>query len=241
MKTAAFLFDLDGTLADSEPLKGKALALTMKYFGGDVPSGAYKEVMGKSWEEVTGYFFVRSGVTVALDVFDPVFRKYYEGLLDSTLTEKEGLRSFLEFSRSMQMKMALVTSASGWMTEKILKKLSLSHFFDVVVTREDVSLHKPSPDAYLLALEKLEVLPSDTVIFEDSESGVLAAQAAGCRFVFVRHEFNLQHSCEGAYRVIDSFKELAEGTPPRLAVESVTPSSFAEFWKVRSNKIFDTP
>lgn len=210
MKFIAFLFDLDGTLVDSEPLKGKALALSIKYFGGDVEPEIYKDVMGKSWEQVTQHFFSRSGVTVSLDIFDSIFRKHYEELLDSTLIEKEGLRSFLEISRSMQIKMALVTSASKWMTDKILEKLSLSHFFDVIVTKEDVLQHKPHPEAYLLALKKLNVLPSDAVVFEDSESGALAAQAAKCRFIFVQHEFNQQHSFEGAYQVIDSFKELAE-------------------------------
>lgn len=206
----AFLFDLDGTLVDSEPLKGEALALAIKHFGGNVSQEAYKNVMGQTWEEVTQHFFSKSGVSVALDVFDPVFRKYYEELLDSNLKEKEGLSTFLEFSKSMQVKVALVTSASTWMTEKILKKLSLSHFFDAIVTREDVSLHKPHPEAYLLALEKLNVSAPDAMIFEDSEAGALAARAAKCPFIFVQHNFNQRHSHQGAYRVIDSFKKLQE-------------------------------
>lgn len=210
MTYKALLFDLDGTLVDSEPLKGQALALATKHFGGDVSSEIYKDVMGKTWEEVTQYFFSNSGISVTLDLFDPVFRKHYDELLNSNLTEKEGLRSFLEFSKSTKIKMGLVTSASKWMTEKILKQLSLSHFFDVIVTREDVALHKPNPEAYLLALKKLDVSPSDSVVFEDSESGVLAAQAAKCRFIFVQHGFNQRHSREGAYQVIDSFNGMHE-------------------------------
>ena len=118
------------------------------------------------------------------------------------------LVDFLEAATEQKIKIALVSSASRWMIEKILDKLNLNKYFDFIISKEDVSKHKPDPEAFLLAIRKLDATHKQTLVFEDSEAGVKAAQAAGCSFVFVRHDFNSRHDNRNSFLTIDTFADL---------------------------------
>ena len=83
---SAYLFDLDGTLVDSERLKGKALSETCRLFGGRVEASIYKEVMGESWFQVTKYFFKVAEIKPDIDKFNAEFRIIYQELLRIELT-----------------------------------------------------------------------------------------------------------------------------------------------------------
>ncbi|MBV8046750.1 MAG: HAD-IA family hydrolase, partial [Paludibacterium sp.] len=72
-----------------------------------------------------------------------------------------------------------------------------SHFA-TMVTRDDVAYSKPEPDVYLLALERLELLPDECVAVEDTEAGVRAALAAGLRCVAVPTDLSREHDFSGA-------------------------------------------
>ena len=67
---SAYLFDMDGTLVDSEKLKGQALVKTCSLFGGAAEVDYYKEVMGESWEHVAGYFFKRAKIEPEMGQFN---------------------------------------------------------------------------------------------------------------------------------------------------------------------------
>ncbi len=201
------LFDLDGTLADTEVLKAKALASSVQKFGGIVSHEIYKNVMGQSWEAVTGVFFRHAGIDVALDRFNPVFREEYGRLIDSELSAKPSVSEFIEVLKSKNSTIGLVSSASPWMIQKTLAKLKLENTFDVIVSNAEVERHKPHPDAYLFALEKLAVSNNEAIAFEDSESGFQAAQAAGLKVYGVRHSYNNLHDFSLCAGTIMSFEE----------------------------------
>lgn len=208
LKIRTALFDLDGTLVDSEPLKAKALSLATSSFGVSVEPYIYKQVMGKSWEEVTNHFFRNTGKSIALDKFNPVFRQHYEHLIDTELAVRNGVQDFLLKSLERKIRCAVVSSASRWMIDRILKKAQLDCFFDLIISREDVEQHKPHPEAYLFAMRKYAVDANDVLVFEDSEAGVEASRAAGCRFVFLEHDFNTQHNSDGALLRTRNFSDV---------------------------------
>jgi beta-phosphoglucomutase-like phosphatase (HAD superfamily) len=93
------------------------------------------------------------------------------------------------------------------MIEGVVKRNGFGEYFDLVVGREDVRQHKPHPEAYVLALSRLNISAKDAVVFEDSEAGVVAGCAAGCRVVAIRHEYNRRHDFSEAMRVIESYDE----------------------------------
>ena len=82
----AYLFDLDGTLVDSEKLKGKALAETCSLFGGSVDVNVYKTVMGERWFNVTSHFFTMAKIDPEIEEFNAEFKKIYQELLLKELT-----------------------------------------------------------------------------------------------------------------------------------------------------------
>ncbi|USD66983.1 HAD family phosphatase [Vibrio sp. SCSIO 43136] len=204
----AYLFDMDGTLVDSEPLKGKALALACEAYGASVDYHCYKQVMGESWAVVTGHFFTQAGINPDLKEFNQHFRHHYEQLLSQQLTVHKGAEEYLCQLRQNGKRSALVSSAAGWMVETILKSLQLEHCFEVVITQEDVTKHKPDPEAYLLALERMKLSPAQAIIFEDSYAGICAARDSGCEVVAIKHQFNPQNDLSSALLAIDDYCDL---------------------------------
>ena len=82
-------------------------------------------------------------------------------------------------------KTALVTTASGSNVKAILDYHGLAGLFDIIVTGDDVTRHKPDPEAYLLACRGLNLLPAHCIAFEDSDIGVASAEAAGVAVIRV--------------------------------------------------------
>ncbi|HSD37553.1 MAG TPA: HAD family phosphatase [Rhodocyclaceae bacterium] len=206
----AYLLDLDGTLVASEPLKGRALADTCRKYGGEITAAAYIEVMGEDWPTVTRHFFSCAGIQPCPDAFNADFRERYLALLDEGVELTEGVASFISHARARGIRLALVSSAAPWMVERILARLDLVEAFDLVITQEHVTRHKPDPEAYLLALRKLGLAAQDVLVFEDSAAGLRAAAGAGCTSIVVRHAFNVRHDLSLARREISSFLQLLD-------------------------------
>ncbi|MBW3698462.1 HAD family phosphatase [Vibrio sp. T187] len=204
----AYLFDMDGTLVNSEPLKGKALALACADYGASVDFNIYKAVMGESWPVVTGHFFTNAQISPNIDEFNQYFRAHYQSLLSSHLELTRGAKSYIEMLKESGKKCAVVSSAATWMVESILTALELNNAFEVVITQEHVTKHKPDPEAYHLALSLLSVSPNDTLVFEDSHAGISAGVASGCDVVALKHEFNGCNDLSAAIQAIDSYEEL---------------------------------
>ena len=95
----AYLFDMDGTLVQSERLKGKALSEACSYFGAEVNIGIYKSVMDKSWEVVTGCFFENGKINPDKNEFDRIFKKLYKELIQDELELNANAKKLLPKKR----------------------------------------------------------------------------------------------------------------------------------------------
>ncbi|MCP5060877.1 MAG: HAD family phosphatase [Ignavibacteriae bacterium] len=205
---SAYFFDMDGTLVNSEKLKGLALSKTCNEFGGKVDFNIYKEVMGNSWKFVTNYFFEQAQINPNFEKFNLKFKIIYEELLTGDLTLNSNVKELLGTISEMGKKIGLVTSGNTWMVENILTQFNLLDIFDIIVTGEDVTQHKPHPQAYLLALDKLSLSGNNALVFEDSNAGLTAAKKANCDVVAFRHEFNSKNDLSLAMQVIADFNEI---------------------------------
>jgi beta-phosphoglucomutase-like phosphatase (HAD superfamily) len=202
------LFDLDGTIADTEVLKAKALSESIRKLGGNSPPEIYKKVMGKSWEVVTNTFLRHSNLESTLEQLNPLFRESYSKLIESELEDTRDAAFFLQRFNEKNFKLGLVSSASPWMIEKSLKKLRLPVSFDVIVSNADITKHKPDPEAYILSLNKLNLSADKAIAFEDSESGFQAASAAGIKVIGIKHSYNEFHDFSLCHRVYDGFDQI---------------------------------
>jgi HAD superfamily hydrolase (TIGR01509 family) len=207
-KKQGLFFDLDGTLIDSEPLKARALSDTISFLGGTATAEAYRTVMGKSYETVKKYYMTLGKILDDNKIFDQKFQETYLSLVDSKLEISPHTLNFLQTTKNKGFKLAVVSSAKSWMVQHIFKKFGIESVFDLVVTAEDVTNHKPDPAAYQLCLSKLFLNQQNALVFEDTEFGIASAVSAGIRVIGRRHSYNVYHDFSQTTLTINSFEEL---------------------------------
>lgn len=212
----AIVFDLDGVLVDTEPLKLRAHRAAVQARGGELGPDLYRRQMGGPHDEVIRAFLRASGLeatVAALEAYESTFRDAYRELLATELTPTEGAEALLAACRAEGRRMALVTSSDRWMVEVVLPRLGGAEIFEAVITADDVEREKPAPDAYVAAREALGARRPDSrgapggeaaVAVEDTPAGVASARAAGLPVIVVRHRFNRDQAFERADAVVDS-------------------------------------
>jgi HAD superfamily hydrolase (TIGR01509 family) len=177
----AILFDLDGTLVDTESI---ALATAMAAFAahGITAGRAFLEsLIGK--DDATGTRLMRAAFPGAdLDAIDRAHRDAFARETAHSLPLKPGAASLLA---GLPQPKALVTSSRRDSALRKLAVAGLAGHFAEVITFDDVAAPKPAPEPYLLAAARLGVDPARCLVFEDSEPGAEAAHRAGCRVVQV--------------------------------------------------------
>ena len=206
----AVIFDLDGVLVITEALKAQAHEEAVQFFGGRVERGFYGVVMGCSHESVRAAFIREAGIDIEPRDYSERYGQIYDRLLGTDLAVSPGVNELLKDLKQRGYALAVVTSSQQWMVDRIFAGTNISQFFDVVVSADDVARHKPAPDPYLAALERLGTPPDSALVFEDSEVGVAAAAAAGIPVIGLRHEFNAKHDFRPADRTIESFQDTGQ-------------------------------
>jgi len=104
------------------------------------------------------------------------------------LYPKDGVIEFIQSIKNEGLKLSLATSASKLKPLTQLKRLNLLHYFDLIVTAEDVERIKPHPDLFLKSIEKLKIDKTEALIVEDSLNGLIAGQNAGIDVLVVPNE-----------------------------------------------------
>ena len=204
--TPAALFDMDGVVVTTEALKATAHAETVRRLGGKVERGFYAGVMGGTHEIVRAAYMRGGGISPNPAQYTELYGQIYRELVERSLEAVPGVMPLIGALRGRGFRTALVTSSRKHMVEQIFRLLPLTPYFDVVLTAEDTPRHKPSPEPYLLGLERLGVDAGRAVIFEDSDVGASAAVAARVPVIAYRHEFNEGHTFHGIAAQIDSFE-----------------------------------
>jgi beta-phosphoglucomutase len=174
----ALLFDLDGTLAETDSLHLPTWIEVLAPYGVEVDEGFYREsISGRSNSKIVRdllpHLSPKEGSELA-DAKEASFRQRA-----SELEPLPGLLDFMQEGESRGISLALVTNAPQENVEAILLALDLEEFFDEVVLSDEVGPVKPDPAPYKAALKKLGVSPEEALAFEDSTSGIASSVAAG--------------------------------------------------------------
>jgi len=183
----AVLWDLDGTLVDTEPSWIAAEYRLVASFGGSWSDEQARAQVGNPLLVTGEYLREHGGVPL------PAAR-IVELLLADVLADvrrevhwRPGVRRLLAECRQQGLATALVTMSYLELAEAVTDRLPAGSF-DVLVTGDQVSRGKPDPEAYLLAADRLGVDPARCLAIEDSVTGVAAAEAAGCLVVAVPNQ-----------------------------------------------------
>ena len=178
-----YIFDCDGTIADTMPLHFRAWTRAMQDFGGTFPEELFYSWGGKPTGIIAAELNAMFGLS--LDVEKTVRRKedYYLAMVP----EVTPVQPVLDFAKSIHgaAPMAIASGGHHELVDATLAALGITDLFDAVVCLEDYVHGKPSPDPFLEAARRLGVPPGDCVVFEDSPTGIVAAEAAGMAHVFV--------------------------------------------------------
>lgn len=182
------IFDLDGTLVDSSPLHARAYVAALAPLGVPVD---YERIAGMTTTEAIAQLLGEAQVDLAADARDALRRDKQQRALALIGDELEALPGAVDFvaeARRHHLPCALCTSASPPSVDAALRKTGMSGWFSPVITSADVSRGKPDPEGFLLAARHAGVAPDKALVFEDSESGLAAAAAAGMEAIRIGSE-----------------------------------------------------
>jgi beta-phosphoglucomutase family hydrolase len=182
----AIIFDLDGVIVDSNPVHRQAWVRYNRRQGIETDEAMLEFMYGKRNDEIVRHYFgdhleeeeiARHGAAK-----EALYREMMAGEVEARLVP--GVREFIQANAGRPI--ALASNAEPANVEFLLEASGLRRYFRVVVDGHQVRNPKPHPEVFLRAADRLGVLPADTIVFEDSHSGVLAARAAGARVVGLR-------------------------------------------------------
>ncbi len=182
----AFIFDMDGTLADTMPAHQLAWDALFADMGVTVDRDDFFQwSAGLTNREILprllGHDFPLDQLLAASEKKEAFYRRIYRPQLSTV----PGVVPFLQRSASAGYAQAVGTAAPPGNVELVLDGLNLRDYFQAVVGAVDVSRGKPDPEIFLLAAEKLGAAPADCVVFEDAPAGIEAARRAGMSCVVV--------------------------------------------------------
>jgi HAD superfamily hydrolase (TIGR01509 family) len=174
----ALLFDLDGTLAETDSLHLPTWADALKPHGVEIDEHYFREnFSGRSNAKIVSDLLPDLSAEDARDLTGAQESSFRERAHE--LEPLPGLVDFMEEGRRRGLSLALVTNAPQENVEAVLLALELREFFDEVVLSDEVGNVKPDPAPYRAALERLGVAPGEALAFEDSTSGIASAVGAG--------------------------------------------------------------
>jgi HAD superfamily hydrolase (TIGR01509 family) len=179
---AAVVFDLDGTLIDTETFYRAAFHAAAQEFGVAVPRGFYASLVGIASHERGPLLRRAFGAAFPVEAFVAAYYAQRTARLPPRIPLCPGAASLLQ---RLDLPRAVATSASRRTALAHIDRAGLGAQFAHVVTREDVARGKPAPDTFLRAAALLGTFPQNCLAIEDSLPGVLAAHAAGMPVIMI--------------------------------------------------------
>lgn len=178
---AAVLFDMDGTLVDTEWMWQQAEHDTMRHFGSDWTAEDKKNAIGGPYERVVSYMAQRTGADYDL-LGEDLASRILHLMSAEPIEVHAGALHIHQQAIQAGLPTALVSNSWRRWVDTVLAGIDIQ--FDVTVAGDEGE-PKPSPQPYLTACELLAVNPTDCVVLEDSPTGVASATAAGCAVVVI--------------------------------------------------------
>lgn len=221
---SALIFDVDGTLAETEEIHRRAFNETFAYFklGWDWPPPLYRRLLrvtgGK--ERIRAFANSRrnAGRPLSEDEIAELHRfktmRFGQLIVGGTCPLRPGIAAAITGAVRRRQRLAIATTTSRPNVEALLLATlggDGAALFDAVVAGDEVPRKKPAPDVYVKTLDLLGLPGADCLAIEDSRNGLLAASAAGIPVLITRSFYFRDDDFDGALAVVDSLEELTGG------------------------------
>ena len=203
------LFDLDGTLIDSEGFHYTSFVTAMREFGYDFDEASegvgYEGSFRKMFETIANKLHFDE------EMFEKIYNRKMELTMLNTLeqTDKiDGVISFLELMVERNVPMGVVTNSDRAYAENAVDKHQISNYFQLLISRTDLDEGKPSPEGYTRGAEMLEMEAKDVLVFENTDTGITAGKAANMKVVAIRNTDIIgDNTYADADHAVDSFAD----------------------------------
>ena len=181
------IFDVDGTLVDSESIYVKAAIKNMEVNGYNIPMSVIMGIIGQN--RVASRKLIESSQDESFD-YDKYIKDYEkirsEFIKNEPLKLKKGALNILNYCKEHNIKIAIATSTYREKQVKVLTNLGIIGYFDYMVFGDEIKNSKPAPDIYLKVYEHYNLDKDEMIIYEDSNNGILSAYNAGIRVVYIK-------------------------------------------------------
>jgi HAD superfamily hydrolase (TIGR01509 family) len=188
-----YIFDCDGTLADTMPVHYRAWKRALSEEGADFPEEVFYQWGGRPSVDIVASLNERCGLSMPL--VETVERK--ERYFLELLPEVQAIHPVVDIARRTRSHAPMAVASGGHrgLVAATLELLGIHEWFDAVICAEDYKNGKPAPDPFLVAASRLGVPPESCLVFEDSPTGIESAKAAGMEYVFIPRVGSTDISC----------------------------------------------
>lgn len=186
MKLKGLIFDMDGTMFDTEVISVSAMEHAAELYGIQLSRETMLGFMGLPGTEIRRQYLELFGDDFDYSGYRRKKIDYQDAVIDRDgVPVKPGLCAILEFARRRGLRCAVATSTNRDRAEDLIRRAGVRAYFDAVICGEDVEQGKPAPDIFCLAAETLGLAPEACAGIEDSRNGILAARRAGLFTILV--------------------------------------------------------
>jgi beta-phosphoglucomutase len=213
MKTPkALLFDLDGTLIDSEFFHFECWNEILEEFDVKLTYDDWlKTYAGVPMPANAARLAETYGITAPLpQIIDNRERLTLERLKTKDVNLMPHVADVLAYFKSKNLILALVTSSPRQDVEAVFERNGLGRYFELIITRTEVTKSKPDPESYLICVEKLGLLKEECLVFEDTINGVKSAKAAGLTCFAIQSNTDEHHKLTIADKLFLDFKAVKD-------------------------------
>ena len=204
------IFDVDGTLVDSETVYVKAALKNLEVNHYNIPMSAIMGIIGQN--RVAGRKLIESTQDDSFnyDKYIKDFEKIRNQILENEPYKlKKGALNILNYCKKHNIKTAIATSTARDKQTKVLTELGIIDYFDYMVFGDEIKNSKPAPDIYLKVYEHYNIDKDEMIIYEDSKNGILSAHNAGIRVVYIKDIVDVEEEVTSlCYKQV---KDLDEG------------------------------
>jgi len=205
----AVIFDMDGTMVNTEDLWKDVNSELAKSYGKTFDMSTRAKMMGRKEEDAIRIFKDHHKLSASIDeLFESrnklLFNKIHK------VTINPGLIELINLIDGSGLKKAIATSTYKDFAMAVLNSTDLAEKFSVIITGDMIQNGKPRPDIFLEAASELETKPENCLVIEDSENGVEAGHNAGMKVIAVPHEYSKAQDFSKADKIVGSLKDINE-------------------------------
>ncbi|TDQ01738.1 HAD superfamily hydrolase (TIGR01509 family)/HAD superfamily hydrolase (TIGR01549 family) [Halanaerobium saccharolyticum] len=210
----AVIFDMDGTIIDSEPIYERVNEEIYEKYGFNLSQEDYDRHMGANlkdiWTDILDRYQVKDEYShyKIEDFMEDHIHSSYMGLAEAEDLElMPGVKDWFEFLKDHGYKMIVASSSYEPVIEHVFQRFGLENYMEGYVDGNAIENGKPAPDIFLEAAERLGVKPEECIVIEDSEHGVNGAHKAGARVIGFNRAKDESQDLSRADLIIDEFNQ----------------------------------